>query len=396
MSHALCAAIREMLRVRSLSASSPRQSRIDPLPLEKQDYLILLAQLEEQFNSSSSFTLQRFWLSVHPALNTLSLIHSLTTDIVALSLPPLDNGSSFSSRSNSSAHSDSDDDLPGGGGEGMAGILAEMKAASAATRPADPSAGWRAGPAKGGEILHVLFAKLERTSGDPAAKTLYETLLLRASQPYARILLGWISTGELNDQWDEFIVKEGKGINQGSLDLDYTDDYWERRYTLRDRSSSSSSPSTSTSSSSSAAAAGKLSARRRPTEPRERGLAGGAVVPAFLDAWKDKILLAGKYLNVIRECGIEIEVPEGNRMGEGEVVRMDEERCVVVFPFSFCSTPVPRDGADFCWYRTCAQLLQAHRHGLYVREQDAAQAVARRGASRFPSRVRRLFVFPRG
>jgi gamma-tubulin complex component 2 len=54
-------------------------------------------------------------------------------------------------------------------------------------------------------------------------------------------------------------------------------------------------------------------------------LSGGAVVPAFLEPWKEKILLAGKYLNVIRECGIEIEVPEGNRVREGELIAMDEE-----------------------------------------------------------------------
>ncbi|GAA5870431.1 hypothetical protein JCM8547_004030 [Rhodosporidiobolus lusitaniae] len=288
INHALCAAIREMLR----------------------DYLVLLAQLEEQFNSSSSFTLQRFWLLVHPALNTLSLIHSLTTDLVALSLPPLDDGSS-----SSSADSDSDDDAGGA----MAGILAEMKAASAAARPASPSAGWRAGPAQGGEVLHVLFDKLERTSGDPAAKALYSDLLLRASQPYATILLGWISTGQLEDPWDEFIVRETKGINQGSLDLDYTDDYWERRYTLRDRTNGAPG------SAAAASGAGKASARKGDEGPRARGLAGGAVVPAFLDPWKDKILLAGKYLNVIRECGIEVEVPEGNKVGRGELVKMDEE-----------------------------------------------------------------------
>ena len=33
---------------------------------------------------------------------------------------------------------------------------------------------------------------------------------------------------------------------------------------------------------------------------------GGACIPPALDRWKHKILLAGKYLNVIRECGIEI------------------------------------------------------------------------------------------
>ncbi|GAA6030912.1 hypothetical protein JCM8097_008932 [Rhodosporidiobolus ruineniae] len=290
VNHALCAAIREMLK----------------------DYLVLLAQLEEQFTSSSSFTLQRFWLLVHPALNTLALIHSLTTDLVALSLPPLGDDSDLED------DSDSDDDF--GGGEGMGGILAEMRAASAAAKPASSSTGWRAGPAKGGEVLHVLFDKLERTSGDPSAKALYSSLLVRASQPYAAILLSWISTGTLDDPWDEFVVKETKGINQGSLDLDYTDDYWERRYTLRDRPAGSSAPS-----SSSSTAAGKAAVRAGDDSPRAKGLAGGAVVPAFLAPWKDKILLAGKYLNVIRECGIEIEVPEGNVVRRGELVAMNEE-----------------------------------------------------------------------
>jgi gamma-tubulin complex component 2 len=36
-------------------------------------------------------------------------------------------------------------------------------------------------------------------------------------------------------------------------------------------------------------------------------LPGGACVPSFLQPWKHKVLLAGKYLNVIRECGIEVK-----------------------------------------------------------------------------------------
>lgn len=195
----------------------------------------------------------------------------------------------------------------------MANIMAEMKTAAAAAQSSSPSGGgWRAGPPKGGEVLYVLFNKLERTSGDPAAKQLYSHLLLAASQPYASILLAWISTGHLGDEWDEFIVRESKGINQGSLDLDYTDDYWERRYTLRDRTIGTS-------------ASVKKSSVHSDVSPRERGLSGGAVVPSFLEPWKEKILLAGKYLNVIRECGIEIEVPEGNRVREGEQIAMDQE-----------------------------------------------------------------------
>lgn len=192
----------------------------------------------------------------------------------------------------------------------MRGILDEMRGAAAgiAAAAAPGAEGWRGGIAKGGEVLYVLSDKLERTSGDPAARELYGTLLLRASQPYVAILLGWISTGHLADPWDEFIVKEGKGINRGSLEMDYTDEYWERRYTLRDKGAKKSTNL----------------AGRGVEPPRSRGLAGGAIVPAFLEAWKTKILLAGKYLNVIRECGIEITAPKGDQL-EGTMVAMNEE-----------------------------------------------------------------------
>lgn len=254
------------------------------------------------FLTSPTFTLQRFWFYLHPTLHTLSLIHSLTSDLVSLNLPSEDDDASSN---------DSTED--GFGGEAMRGILDEMKGAAAGIKSA--SEGWQGGVAKGGEVLYVLADKLERTSGDPAARELYGTLLLRASQPYVVILLGWISTGHLSDPWDEFIVKEGKGINRGSLEMDYTDEYWERRYTLRDKGAKK-------------ATTGPGGAGREP--PRERGLAGGAIVPSFLEPWKNKILLAGKYLNVIRECGIEIEPPEGSSFKADELVAMNEERCVLV------------------------------------------------------------------
>ena len=49
-------------------------------------------------------------------------------------------------------------------------------------------------------------------------------------------------------------------------------------------------------------------AKRKAGMPAPRGgssrLPGGACIPPVLEGWKHKILLAGKYLNVIRECGI--------------------------------------------------------------------------------------------
>ncbi|KWU44520.1 hypothetical protein RHOSPDRAFT_17761, partial [Rhodotorula sp. JG-1b] len=283
VNHALCAAIRDMLT----------------------DYLVLIARLEEQFNYSSSFTLQRFWLLVHPALNTLSLVYDLVNEIVELSIPSPDDDDEDGSRAE-------DEDSDDGYGAGLGDVLAELKAASAAAKPASESktAPWRLGPSIGGETLFLLSNLLTRTAGNPAAHELYSHLLLRASQPYARILIGWISTGRLEDRWDEFCVREQGGFSTGTLDADYTDEYWERRYTLRNRSSSASSSAAA----SSAAAMGKAPVKSFSLDdrPRERGLAGGAVTPAFLEPWEDMILLAGKYLNVIRECGIEVEVPDAS------------------------------------------------------------------------------------
>ena len=68
---------------------------------------------------------------------------------------------------------------------------------------------------------------------DPTAATLYSNLLLHASQPYSRMLIKWITTGHLSDPFDEFMVKESGHITKGVLESDYTDEYWERRYTVR-------------------------------------------------------------------------------------------------------------------------------------------------------------------
>jgi gamma-tubulin complex component 2 len=72
----------------------------------------------------------------------------------------------------------------------------------------------------------------------------------------------WLHHGGIKDPHSEFLVKEQRSIKRERLDQDYTDEYWEKRYTIRD-----------------------------------------ALVPPQLEAVKDKVLLAGKYLNVVRECG---------------------------------------------------------------------------------------------
>ncbi|EHK97364.1 putative Spindle pole body component alp4 [Glarea lozoyensis 74030] len=115
---------------------------------------------------------------------------------------------------------------------------------------------------KGGNVLGLISKRLEAMSGDPAARSLLTALLRDASRPYMMMLNEWLHHGSIKDPHSEFLIREQKSINRAGLDQDYTDDYWERRYTIRDKD-----------------------------------------VPPHLEALKDKVMLAGKYLNVVRECG---------------------------------------------------------------------------------------------
>jgi len=63
--------------------------------------------------------------------------------------------------------------------------------------------------------------------------------------------------------------------------------------------------------------------------PTPRGgssrLPGGACIPPVLEGWKHKILLAGKYLNVIRECGIGVTANQDTIVLDTEISIEDEK-----------------------------------------------------------------------
>lgn len=281
-----------------------------------QAYLALVAHLEHLFLTSASFTLQRFWLYIQDGLQTLGLIAALTAEL--LETPQDTETSRTDGDESSSLDLDGEDDGPGA--EGLKAVLGQIK---------DTKPSWASGGlVKGGEVLAVLEERMRRTSGDPSALSLYSSLFLAASQPYIHMLLTWISTGHLQDPHDEFMIRETKSITRGSMDMDYNDEYWERRYTLKDAQQAGPK---------SAAPAGTASTQpvsegRRAA--REKGLGGGAIIPDFLDKWKARILLAGKYLNVIRECGITIEIPHEVVTGLGQVqIAMHSESYVRNRPF---------------------------------------------------------------
>lgn len=74
---------------------------------------------------------------------------------------------------------------------------------------------------------------------DPAANSLYASMLLHASQPYAKMVVKWISTGILQDPYEEFLIKEDARMSKGKLITDYSDEYWDRRYTVGYQNNSS-------------------------------------------------------------------------------------------------------------------------------------------------------------
>ena len=86
---------------------------------------------------------------------------------------------------------------------------------------------------KGGEVLTIIYERMQNMSGDPTASMIYGKLLKQGSRPYLQMLRDWVSNGRLVDPYEELLVKESKFIDRGILDMDYVDEYWERRYTVR-------------------------------------------------------------------------------------------------------------------------------------------------------------------
>ncbi|KAE8447814.1 hypothetical protein EG329_010208 [Mollisiaceae sp. DMI_Dod_QoI] len=217
VNHALCAAIRKLL----------------------QDYLILIAQLETQFLTNPSFTLHVLNLHTLPTSHMMFQLYSLAHEILK--------------RNSLLEDEDSDDGL-----DDIENILESLREGG------DLGPGNIPGKkiCKGGSVLGLITKRLETMSGDPAARSLLTSLLRDASRPYMMMLNEWLHHGSIKDPHSEFLVREQKSIKRERLEEDYTDEYWERRYTIRDHD-----------------------------------------VPPQLEGVKDKVLLAGKYLNVVRECG---------------------------------------------------------------------------------------------
>lgn len=219
VSHALCASIRKLLK----------------------DYLILIAQLEGQLLNNPTFTLHQLHLHTMPTSQCLAQLYSLGQELL---------------RRNGLLDQDLDESIDDF--DDVDNILEQLKEGGDLV----PGAMASKKICKGGNVLRLLTERLATFSGDPTTKTLIQTLLRDASRPYMNMLNEWLHHGGIKDPHAEFLVKEQKWIRREKLEEDYTDEYWEKRYTIRENE-----------------------------------------VPPQLESVRDKVLLAGKYLNVVRECG---------------------------------------------------------------------------------------------
>jgi gamma-tubulin complex component 2 len=188
-----------------------------------EDYQTLLSQLEHAFNTSPQFSLQKLWFYVHPTVHTLSLIFQLTLELATADQDDI--ASLSESESDIDPEEEARNEALGLGGAKLRAVLSEItkNGVSGSTGIA----------VKGGEVLAIIYNRMQNMSGDPTASAIYGTLLKAAGKPYVDMIRDWVTTGKLEDPYEEFLVKESKFINRGILEIDYTDEYWERRYTVR-------------------------------------------------------------------------------------------------------------------------------------------------------------------
>ncbi|XP_047134835.2 gamma-tubulin complex component 2 [Hydra vulgaris] len=129
------------------------------------------------------------------------------------------------------------------------------------------------GSCRGASILTVLHEKTEAFTGDPKGRDLCLYLTQAACVAYFEIMQRWIYEGIIKDPYGEFLVAEHESVHKERVAEDFNDQYWEQHYTIE----------------------------------RER-------IPKFLERVAEKILRTGKYLNVIRQCGLSINCPHAREI----------------------------------------------------------------------------------
>lgn len=140
--------------------------------------------------------------------------------------------------------------------------------------------------------------------GDEKSHQIYQTLLNSATKPFISMLSQWLYEGILSDPYDEFFISELKSLMRHTLEDDFNAHYWEDKYQLR------------------------------PSK-----------IPKLLQSEVNKILITGKYLNVIRECCSEVKMVTDETTAEMFIsYQLDENLTVTMKKYELVydsySTPI--------------------------------------------------------
>ncbi|KAK9460531.1 Spc98 family-domain-containing protein [Lipomyces oligophaga] len=210
------------------------------------EYLLVMSEMEYKMLKEPSFTLNRFHIETMPLLRKLTELSHIIQQVSHYEEPKTD------------FYEDAVTDFDK--------IMETLKANDGNLHALNNLGGSKQTSTitKGGDVIKILTDRLYSVCGDPIARELSTFLLEQASKPYMKMLNLWLHKGVIQDPFNEFLIKEQKSIRRDKIDEDYTDEYWEKRYLVRKE----------------------------------------AVPPQIADPQIcDKILLAGKFLNVVRECG---------------------------------------------------------------------------------------------
>lgn len=126
----------------------------------------------------------------------------------------------------------------------------------------------------GVDVLNLLQSQAKAMAGDHVVRSLLEKMAHCASSAYLEILERWVYEGLIDDPYGEFFIAENRSLQKESLTQDYDAKYWQQRYSLKDS------------------------------------------IPSFLADVAGTILTTGKYLNVMRECGhnVQVRVSESSKL----------------------------------------------------------------------------------
>ncbi|KAH0907193.1 hypothetical protein HID58_039020 [Brassica napus] len=119
----------------------------------------------------------------------------------------------------------------------------------------------------GSGVLNLLQSQAKAMAGDNSVRSLLEKMTECASNAYLSILERWVYEGIIDDPYGEFFIAENRSLKKESLSQDSTAKYWSQTYSLKE------------------------------------------TIPGFLANIAATILTTGKYLNVMRECGHNVQFP---------------------------------------------------------------------------------------